>query len=159
MGTGTKVALGCGIGCLVLVIVGAALMVKFAVWISQEPEDVEVTVTAPLQAAPGEEVVLEVSVTNLSDEPQLLDSVDIFDSYMRGIAVSRTDPPYTNFFHVPIVDARTYEFKRTIPAGETLVVTFHAVAVQVGDYAGQVDVCINLPSSCLGRPVRTVVRE
>jgi hypothetical protein len=159
MGTGAKVAIGCGIGCLVLAIVAVVALGTFFYWASKAPENIEVAVTVPLQAVAGEEVDLVVTITNLADEPQTLDSIDIYDSYTGGIAVTRTDPPYTDFFQVPILDARTYEFKREIPAGGTLIVTFDAVAVRAGDFGGQLDVCINLASSCLSRPVRTVIRE
>lgn len=159
MRTGARVAIGCGIGCLVLLVVGAVALGAFFYWAGKPPEDVEIEVTVPLRAVAGEEVELVVSVTNLGYETQLLDSVDIFDSYMQGVAIHGTDPPYTDYFHLPVVNVRTYEFQRSIPSGETVEVVFRAVAVKEGDFAGQFDVCINLPTSCLSRPVRTVIRE
>ena len=145
---------------VVLCVVAPLLLVGSCIaWLLEEPENVDITVEAPLTVMKGEPFVIDIQVTNTSEEPQLLHSVDVYDAYLKGIAIEHTEPKYLQAFHVPIDNTQSYEFKQEIPPGGTVTVRFHAVGVKPGDYSAYVDVCINTGTNFLTYPLRTVVEE
>ncbi|HEX9764164.1 MAG TPA: hypothetical protein VGA39_02680 [Candidatus Acidoferrales bacterium] len=125
--------------------------------IASGPKDVTIQVNAPLHVKVKEEFVVEVRVQNTSAQSQRLDSIDVGDRYLQGVAIQRTEPAFKQSMHVPIVNMQSYEFGQPIAAGGEVVVKFHAVAVQAGDYSATVDVCINSASSCSSHPIRAVI--
>ena len=93
------------------------------------PQNVNVNIFAPLQVTKGEEFVFEIHVQNTSEQSQLLYSIDVPDDYLDGIAIKKTEPPFVQSFHIPIVNALSYEFKQNISPQSNLVVKFFAVAL------------------------------
>ncbi|MGH9776840.1 MAG: hypothetical protein ACRD5I_00355 [Candidatus Acidiferrales bacterium] len=125
--------------------------------IASGPKDVTIQVNAPLHVKVKEGFVVEVRVQNTSAQSQRLDSIDVGDRYLQGVAIQSTEPAFKQSMHVPIVNMQSYEFGQPIAAGGEVVVKFHAVAVQAGDYSATVDVCINSASSCSSHPIRAVI--
>jgi hypothetical protein len=98
-------------------------------------------------------------VKNASRSPRKLVDVDVADAYLVGIAIERSEPPFSQASHVPLDNTMSHTFNLTIPPGAEVVVTFHAQAVRAGDYSGDVDVCIDSQIRCLSYPIRTVVAD
>ncbi len=125
--------------------------------IGNAPKDVTVQVNAPLYVSVKQEFVIEVRVQNTSSRPMSLNSIDVGDRYLQGVAIQKTEPAFRQSMHVPVVNMQSYEFGQTIPAGGELLVKLNAVAVKAGDYAADMSICINGPSTCASHPVRAVV--
>jgi len=148
--------LGCG-GLLALV------AVAFAAWVwwiaSREfPEAMRVEVEAPLSVAAGEPFEIVARLSNDDDEAHTLVDLDLSESYLAGIAVVRTDPPFSDAMRVPIADMQSYSFDLAVPVGKVVEVRFHAVAAHPGDHNGSFDFCIDNEYTCTSYPVRTLVR-
>ena len=153
-----KIALGCGIGCVVVGgIVTAVAAVLFVGRVAEGPQDVEITVNAPLKVARDEEFTIEVQVRNTSSKQRLLDSLDLADEYLAGVAIRSSEPPYRDSMHVPIDNSYSYEYRTPIPPGGTVAVRFRAQGLKAGDHTGDVDVCVDWGGSCISRPLRTLV--
>ena len=125
--------------------------------IASGPKDVTIQVNAPLHLTLKQEFVVEVRVQNTAAESQRLDSIDVGDRYLQGVAIQSTEPAFKQSMHVPLVNMQSYEFGQPIAAGGEVVVKFNAVAVKAGDYSATVDVCINSASSCSSHPIRAVI--
>ena len=128
-------------------------------WGCSGPQDIIVNVDAPLHVVQGEEFVFEVGVENRAARTQLLYSIDIWDEYLEGIAVIRTEPQFTDSYHVPMDNTQSYEFKKDIPAKDKLVIKFYAVGIEPGNYSSYLDVCINTGVNFISHPIITIVDE
>ena len=149
--------LGCG-GLLALV------AVAFAVWVwwiaSREfPEKMRVEVEAPLSVAAGEPFDIVARLSNEDDEAHTLVDLDVAVSYLAGIAVVGTEPPFSDAMRVPIADVQSYSFDLAVPVGKVVEVRFHAVAAHPGDHNGSFDFCVDNEYTCSSYPVRTLVRS
>jgi hypothetical protein len=151
--TGQKFAIGCG-GAVALVVVGLVILGIMAA----PPDDVEVYIDAPVEVANGQQFVIEARVTNLANERQILVDLDVADAYLEGIVIERTDPPFTEAFHVPIDNTFSYSVDVPIPAGEEVTVRLYAYAARPGDFNGYIDFCINSEIKCVQYPMRTIVK-
>jgi hypothetical protein len=120
-------------------------------------EDVEIQVDAPDVVDEGEQTSIVVQITNTASEAQRLYSIQVFESYLKGIAITSARPAYVEHSKVPLVDVRVYRFEHSIPPGETTVVVLNAVAVQEGPYLGTLSVCINRGAACESFEVWTMV--
>ena len=109
---------------------------------------VAVRVDAPTNVNVGEAFSITVTIQNPGEEDHLLDSIDIGTSYLDGVAVETSEPPYSDTFHIPVDNTISHTFLADIPAGETLEVTFQAVAYASGLFVGDFDVCIDTGYSC-----------
>jgi hypothetical protein len=160
-----KVNIGRGIGCAVLCIASIIIILiaggcRLREVFLTEPENVSISVDAPVQVTKDESVIIEVQVENTAIKPQLLNSIDISSEYLAGIAIIETEPPFVESFLNPPVEIQTYKFMQEISPGTTLVVQFFGVAVKTGDFSGNIDICINSGSICTTTfTIRTVVEE
>ncbi len=159
-----KVVIGIGIGCLLLcaiVGIGFLLLTGFFVKAAlEEPENVEITLTAPIEVAKGEDFIVEVEVANLANTPQELNSIDIDLSYLEGARINKTEPPYTIFSDSDFIEEyHSYYFKHPIPANDKLTVKFYMTALKTGDFSGVFDVCINSASLCTEQYNRIIITE
>lgn len=120
------------------------------------PEGLDASVDAPLRAALGEQFNVVVTVTNDSAEEQLLHSIDIDSEYIDGVAVTGATPEFNENF---LLDdgTITHFFEQSVPAGESLTVTFDMEALNAGDYKGDFDVCFDDGLSCEFLQIRTLV--
>jgi len=162
MNKGAKIAVGIGIGCAVICLVGGIIALiaggAFFKWLMEQPENVVINVDAPATAAMDEEFTIEIQIENAAQESQTLKCIDFQQTYLEGILISDSAPRFTESTKIPIVEYISYAFEENIPPGETLVVRFSAVAFLAGDYSGDVDICINKESVCSTVNVRTIVR-
>ena len=156
------VGVGCVGLCLVVVVVAVALGGSFMKWVMQEPEDIQVDVTAPDFVSMGEEFVVEIEIMNTASSPQELNGIDVDTSYLDGIMVTGTEPSYVDMFVNDLIESmsfHSYYFRRDIASQETLTVKFFMKAFIVGDFSGTFDICIDTETNCLEYYVRTVVDE
>jgi len=149
---------GCTVLCLGVGLLVLFLGSSFVKWATQTPEDVEVRVTVPGVVSLDDEYLLVVEITNLAEEEQTLDSIDIDRTYLDGVIVGNTEPAYADFSDFSD-DYHSFEFRSRIPAGRTLEVVFYLTAIQTGDMSGEISVCINSFVNCTHRIVRTIVEE
>ena len=136
-------------GALALVLLGGGCL--------SGPENIGVEIDVPTRVAAGESFEITAHITNTDDETRILDSIDIGDEYLEGIAIISSDPMYSQTFHIPIDNTMSHTLLTPIEAGETLSVTFTAEALTTGDYAGAFDVCFDHGANCLFLSVRTLV--
>ncbi|HUO85707.1 MAG TPA: hypothetical protein VM534_11390 [Thermoanaerobaculia bacterium] len=146
-----------GLGCGFLVLLGVAAMVGLFVWVAAEPENIEVTIEAPLNVSEGERFPARVRIRNTASDQQRLVSLDVADEYLAGIAIERTNPPFSSATHIPIDDTMSYDYDLVIPPGKEVEVQFDLFAVREGDFSGEIDVCINSSTNFLSYPIRTIV--
>jgi hypothetical protein len=106
---------------------------------SSGEEPFHVTADLPERVRVGEAVSLRLSITNPADEPRILDSVDVYESFLEGLEVRALTPhpAETN----RILDFTTYSYSRTLAGGESITLVFDYVATKPGYFSGDVDVC------------------
>ncbi len=115
-------------------------------------------VTAPAVVSIDDEYLLVVEITNLAEEEQTLDRIDIDRTYLDGVIVGNTVPAYVDFSDFSD-DYQSFEFRSRVPAGCTLEVSFYLTAIRTGDLSGEISVCINSFVNCTNRLIRTIVEE
>jgi len=154
-----------GIGCgtaLVLAFCCFAMMVGAIIWLASltPDEKVQVNVNTPINLEQGRAFEMTITVTNISDQPIELDSIDISDSYLSGFIIRSATPRYNSvdqFDGVGGDSYQTYYFGTMIPPGESLPVTFSGETVLSGDFSGNIDVCIDSIFTCTTNFVRTII--
>ena len=122
------------------------------------PENIEIGVTAPITISQLQRFQIEATARNTGSAVQTLVSLDIADEYLQGIVIESSTPPFANAFHVPIDNTMSYSFDLPIQPGAEVTVLFQAFAAHPGDFAGEVDFCINSETSFVSYPVRTIVQ-
>lgn len=121
-----------------------------------EPENIEVSIEAPITVDVDQEFDLVVTVKNTSASTQTLVDLDIGEDYLEGVAVRRMDPAFSDALGG--FGTMTYSMDLALPPGQEVTITIAAYAAHAGDYSASLDLCINSAVSCLYYPVRTVVR-
>jgi hypothetical protein len=121
------------------------------------PEGVSVEVEAPLTASVGEEIEIVATLTNDSGEDQVLHSIDIGLDYLSGIAITGSDPQFTDQIDLPD-DTKSHFLLVDLADGESATVTFNATTLTAGDYSGTFDVCMDQGYACNFLQVRTLVQ-
>ena len=124
----------------------------------EEPENVDISVDAPTSVQVDQEFYIILTIRNTGSSTQTLVDVDIADEYLEGVVVRETDPAFKDAMHVPFDNTQSYSMDLTLPAGREVTVAISAYAAHAGDYAGDIDFCINSAVSCLSYPVRTIIR-
>lgn len=152
------VGIGCA-GCLILSVVALVFGGLFMSFILQEPENININLEAPTTVQQDEEFAINVYIENTANQNQTLDSVDFTFSYLEGLIIESSEPPFTESSTIPIIEYESYTFEKTIAPGEELTVTFTVTALEIGAYSGEVDICINNESACSTRIIRTTVEE
>ncbi len=143
--------------CLPCAVISTVTGAGFVSGMFGEPENVNIEVKTPTTVTKGESFTIEVQVENLADQPQSLNSIDISLEYLAGIDIQKTEPPFTE--SIPNPGIHSYYFEQKILPGDTLVVELSTIGGQVGDFSGEIDVCLNSASSCSTFVTQTVVRE
>ena len=123
----------------------------------EDPKNIVVDVQAPSFVNEKEEFNIIVTVENTDEDPQELVSLDIADSYLKGISIISSEPPHTEDWHIPIDNTRCYEYHIDIPAGGKQTVNLTVISLKKGDYSGDIDICINSESNFLSIGLRTIV--
>ncbi len=137
----------------------AALTVFFIVAGCSDPSDISVRIDSPLRVGVGEQFEVRALIANESRKDQKLVDVDISSSWLDGLVVMYTDPPFTSASYLKIGDEWSYSFDKTIPAEGILELTLYCEALYPGDWAGEADFCINTSFNFLTQPLRTIISE
>jgi hypothetical protein len=154
------IAIGCVVCCLVAVLSVMLAGTAFLTWLAEEPEGIRVDVDAPLLVTKGEPFIITVQVENTATEARVLDSIDIEATYLDGVGIQKVDPPYLSSSRIGWgTGFQTFLFQKMLLPGDGLAVHFHALGVKVGDYAGDLDVCVDDGVHCRTVVLRTVVEE
>lgn len=113
------------------------------------------TIDVPASVSAGEEFDIVATISHNADETQLLHSIDIGETYLEGIAVPSATP---NFSEEYLLDDGTYThtFLVDVPVGGTTV-TFHAIALESGNWKGAFDVCFDDGLNCSFYTISTYV--
>jgi len=112
-----------------------------------EPTDIQVEVVGPETVKVGESFDLLVRISNSAAEGQTLDSIDFGEEFLAGVRIVSADPSYSD--SLDYEGFTSFTFERSIPAGGELAIQFRTEALQAGDFAGPLDICINSPVNCL----------
>jgi len=123
----------------------------------EDPKNIVVDVQVPSFVNEKEEFNIVVTVENTAENPQELASLDIADSYLKGISIICSEPPHTDDWHDSISNTRCYEYYIDIPAGGKQTVNLTAIPLKKGDYSGDMDIWFNSESNFLSRGLRTIV--
>ncbi len=158
--TALWLGIGCSVGCVVVsflaILLGGGLLVMFGL---QEPEDIAIQLDVPTNVTVNEEFTINFRIENSSSTSQIVDSIDFEAVYLEGFVITSSEPPFNEALTIPVFDYESYAFGSIIPNGEAVSITFNVVALQPGDYTGEVDVCINDGFSCTTRILRTVIQN
>jgi hypothetical protein len=163
---GNKTILWIAGGCLVIILCAIAVIVfgfGGLAWLgSQKPENLNVSLNVPLNAAIGEEFEFEIAITNTGSATMQLMNIDISLNYLDGIAIDHTSPAYTASSQYNALGGgetfQMFSFNQSIAPGETLTIIFSSLAVSAGDHSGNVSVCIDSTFNCAFHIARTVVK-
>ena len=140
MSNRTKVVLGVVAGACVMS-VGTCTLGTWALYSAAEgPENVRVDLSQPTRVRTGEKFDIELRIDNLARESQPLVDIDVAETYLEGIVIVGSDPPYRETFRS--FGMQTFEYDHDIPAGSSLTVKMHAEALKPGDFVGDVDVAV-----------------
>jgi len=163
---GNKTIVWIAVGCLALL---ACVVVAFfsgiggLYWIgSQTPDNADILVNIPSEVNSGESFQIEVVVTNTSRTTIVVSSIDISLNYLSGFLIEGTTPPYAETSQYSSIGGgetfQTYYFHRSLAPEESLTIVFNGRALAIGDYRGNVDVCIDSEFNCKSDIARTIVR-
>jgi len=122
-----------------------------------EVENIEVAIDQPVDVREGEQFTTIMTVSNTGSVSQELFSIDIADTFLEGVMVVASSPPFRESTHVPIDNTQSYSFNSAIGPGQTLDVKFTMQALYPGVYRGDVDFCINDDYTFVSYPIGTVI--
>lgn len=119
---------------------------------------ISVAIESPPEVKAGEPFEIRAIVTNGGSESARLDSIDIGDSYLEGVTLQSSEPPWGDTMHVPVDNTVSHEYQATVPAGASFTVTFKAQASQPGRFSGDFDICVNSAFNCFFEKISTEAR-
>ena len=160
-----KTLIWAAVGCLAVIACGVVVFLfgfGGLMWLgSQTPDNADIRINAPLNATVGDDVQIEIYVTNTGSEVLEVSSIDFSLNYLNGFNIYEVDPPYSEISQYDALGGgetfQSYYFHRSIEPGETLTLIFSAKAALPGDFSGDVDVCIDSDYSCITNIPRTVI--
>jgi hypothetical protein len=121
-------------------------------------QGISVAIDSPPEVTAGQPFEIRTTVTNAGTEAARLDSIDIGDSYLEGVAIESSQPAWGDTMHVPIDNTLSHDFQANVPAGGSFTVTFTARAKRSGHFAGDFDVCVNSAFNCFFEQIATDAR-
>ena len=127
------------IGCGVFAVIGCCLLCGGVFWFLREEPILDSTLSMPAVVSIDSEFEMVVTATNREQVPIVLDSIDIYDSFLDGVQVVNIDPEPSDTMHLFFM--RSWEFGNELAPGESLEVRFTFLAVKEGHFSGDVDVC------------------
>lgn len=132
-----KVLVGClGVALLLVVLVVAGLW-----WLFRASPELEATLTLPFEAQVETPVALVITARNPHAKPVTLDSIDIDDAFLAGFQIISIEPEPGDTTELPFLEQRSWAFKKVVPPGESMTVTYTLRPVTEGRFTGSVDVC------------------
>lgn len=123
-----------------------------------EIENVDVFIEAPAVVQLNDDFDVVVKLVNSASKPQELYSIDISNHYLTGVMVLKTEPEYKESTRIPIDNTTSYVYKQELLPGDTVKVTISCKAIDLGDFKGDFDFCINSDFNFMSKQVRTIVR-
>lgn len=133
--------IGCGVA-LGLVVLVAAAIVGWLMYVAVDPEGVAVATEAPAEVRVGEEFTMAVIIMNEREKkPFHLTDIDIAEEYLEGFIILGSEPRAKSNQHVPFDNTRSFSFNRKLPPRESMRFEFRLRPRVAGFYSGDVDVC------------------
>jgi len=132
----------------VLVTIVVTFFTTSALWIAGlfllyshfiQSADFAVSIAAPDEVARGEVFTLSVEVSNPSDQPIVLGSIDIYDSLLDGFEILAINPQPTDTD--PGFGFHTAYFSKALRPGEIFKVTYDLKGIKPGLWIGDIDSC------------------
>ena len=121
------------------------------------PDGVTMWIESPTPVELHEQFPIATHIKNESTTNVTLRSLDIGDTYLEGISIDRSDPPFSDSEHVPIDNTVAHSFEIDVTPGEHLVVIFYAEATRPGIHQGDFDICVNSLVNCDFQSITTRV--
>jgi hypothetical protein len=115
---------------------------------NEQAQDIEVRYDLPESIGVDEPFVFTIGVENKADRPQLLYSIDIEKSFLDGIFIQRSEPPFVRTEPNMLTSVTSYVFRRNIPAKGTLEIELAGKARKAGRFPLRVDVCVKTSVKC-----------
>ncbi|HMB53470.1 MAG TPA: hypothetical protein VKU40_09150 [Thermoanaerobaculia bacterium] len=155
LGWGARLVVGCGF----IVLLAVVAFVAWSVYLGTRtvPEGIEVEVEVPEAVRLGDSFEVVARVINNDERGHSLVDLDVAESFLAGIVIERTEPPFAESVHVPVAQLRTYTYDLALPAGRTVEVRLQAFAADTGEHAGRFGFCIDSKAQCTSDLVRLVV--
>ncbi len=151
--------LSVGIGCAaILIVLGVAGTLAIR-WLSQKPENIVISATVPEEIRKGRQFAFDIAIRNTATVAQQLHSIDVHNDILAAVDIKHTNPPIIHSHPLPVGSTSSYQFMRTIPAGRTVTIRFHAEARRAGHYQSFADICINSGHNFLTLPIGIIIEE
>lgn len=152
---------GCSLIVLCCVVVFIIAIGGFAWKGLQPPEGANISIDVPAEVQVGEEFKIIVNVENTQLESQNLIAISFALDYLTGVDILDSNPIfiYQDEFEILEMPIQIFTYQEMILQGETLVVYITAEAILVGDFGGEIQICLNSPTNCERIPTRTIVTE
>ncbi len=127
----------------------------------QPIENAEIEIFLEPVVEVGEDVAFSIKVTNISTESINLNSISIGADFVEGIQLGDSSPIFEMRQHYDILEIpmEMFIFNELILVGESLTIEFNSQAKEVGDFLGQLFICLDDTTNCEQIPLRTVVEE
>lgn len=126
---------------------------------SSVPTDVSVIVNAPRAVPVNEPYAIKVRIQNLTAETQILDSIDVQESYLEGVQLLSTEPMFGDSTTIPLVGFQSYTYGDFIGGSETFIVELVFEGIMEGTFSGDIDICVNSATECATRQLTVVIGE
>lgn len=121
-------------------------------------KDIDIKIQSQLDVSENEEFLIEINISNKSDNKYILNDIDIPPEYFGGIGIFDSQPQFYDHFLGVASGNKNYKFNVVIPPQETTNITLFAFAEIPGQYRSIIDVCINSSSICFGKPIKTNIK-
>lgn len=125
----------------------------------QAPKGAEISVMVPPEVQMGEKFEIIVEVENTQVKAQNLVAIGFLLDYLEGIRIIDSKPTYIYNESVTLLEMpiQLLTFQEMVLQGEVLEIRIQAEAINVGDFGGEIQVCLNSPINCGRTPTRTIV--
>ncbi len=125
------------LGILTCVLVGV-LLVKM----TNDPEDIMVTVSAPDEVQLKKPMELVVQIENRRSRKDFkLTDIDISEDFLEAFVVLSTTQEVRSSTNAPFENSRSFHFNDNIPAGETREYCFGLRPLEPGLHRSDIDIC------------------
>lgn len=153
-----RMALGCGSGCALLVLLEFAAIWLFVTFMmnARPPEGLVAKVAAPLKSTVGKSFPLKVTVRNQGSRAFTVRSISARTETLRRFKLD-TAKPAPMAGKTSLFGTDTWAYNHTIRPNETWTVTFQATPQQAGELRGSVDIQVN--SAMSSAPFTTTAAE
>ena len=144
--------------CIITLVLGVG---GFAVAGLQPPEGAEFSVDVPSKVQVGEQFEIEISIENTQLEPQNLIAISFALDYLSGIEIIDSNPTfvYQDEFEILEIPIQIFTYEEMILQDEVVTINLLAEAIEVGDFGGEIQICLNTATNCVRIATRTVITE